>query len=512
MCVGSFSAKLDPSIPHLAWVARISTSTLAVAVRHGDRVEVRSNFAVEGAWCGAFSEGDFHSATHFFGSGIRLDEDGVWLVPASTLVDRLLLVFTEDQLIVSNSLSLLLAESGQDLDENHDYRRESFASLRGIRDYPREFLLADSSVRCEQLFYTPWLVTKEGIAAVDRPRAAHDFRHYDEYLRDLRAELRRVVDNLRSPDRLRPFDLYSTTSAGYDSSAATALASEHGLIATYTSRFSNTSLPTWVRREAAIDDGSPIADALGVKVRLLTPPALVGESELAFLSATVAEAETVFHSLALDLARSPTPSAVFTGYHGDKVWARDEKPRYDSPELLRGDTSGLNLTEVRLDAAFLNIPVPFFFAREVASIRTISQAQEMMPWSVGGDYDRPIPRRILELAGVARSAFGTRKRAVIQAQMLPHNSRLRASFGRYLRAKYGFGIGTARAISGLKRAQFLCLRIAEELFALFGARLSPDYSDHRVIGIDLRADLFRWAVRERTRLFRRMSVDERRDV
>ena len=36
----------------------------------------------------------------------------------------------------------------------------------------------------------------------------------------------------------------------------------------------------------------------------------------------------------------------------------------------------------------------------------------MTPWSVGGGYDRPIPRRIAESAGVDRQAFGQRKRAV----------------------------------------------------------------------------------------------------
>ena len=35
----------------------------------------------------------------------------------------------------------------------------------------------------------------------------------------------------------------------------------------------------------------------------------------------------------------------------------------------------------------------------------------MQPYSVGGDYDRPIPRRIVEEAGVGRHKFGMRKNA-----------------------------------------------------------------------------------------------------
>ena len=33
----------------------------------------------------------------------------------------------------------------------------------------------------------------------------------------------------------------------------------------------------------------------------------------------------------------------------------------------------------------------------------------MEPWSIGGDYDRPLARRILEEAGVPRSYFGSHK-------------------------------------------------------------------------------------------------------
>ncbi len=39
----------------------------------------------------------------------------------------------------------------------------------------------------------------------------------------------------------------------------------------------------------------------------------------------------------------------------------------------------------------------------------------MDPWRIGGDYDRPIPRRILEQQGVRRDKFGIRKLASISS-------------------------------------------------------------------------------------------------
>lgn len=38
----------------------------------------------------------------------------------------------------------------------------------------------------------------------------------------------------------------------------------------------------------------------------------------------------------------------------------------------------------------------------------------MRPWALGNDYDRPIPRRMLEEIGVSRTSFGRTKKAITQ--------------------------------------------------------------------------------------------------
>ena len=38
----------------------------------------------------------------------------------------------------------------------------------------------------------------------------------------------------------------------------------------------------------------------------------------------------------------------------------------------------------------------------------------MRPWALGNDYDRPIPRRMLEEIGVSRASFGRTKKAITQ--------------------------------------------------------------------------------------------------
>jgi hypothetical protein len=44
----------------------------------------------------------------------------------------------------------------------------------------------------------------------------------------------------------------------------------------------------------------------------------------------------------------------------------------------------------------------------------------MSPWDIGGDYTKPIARRIIESAGVPREAFGTEKKA---ASVVFHSAR-----------------------------------------------------------------------------------------
>src|SRR5207245_1892941 len=51
-------------------------------------------------------------------------------------------------------------------------------------------------------------------------------------------------------------------------------------------------------------------------------------------------------------------------------------------------------------------------ARRKPEIIAISRSAEMAPYRIGGSYDRPIARRLLEEAGVPRQLFGQKKRAM----------------------------------------------------------------------------------------------------
>ncbi|MGF9765005.1 hypothetical protein AAII07_59160 [Microvirga sp. 0TCS3.31] len=144
-----------------------------------------------------------------------------------------------------------------------------------------------------------------------------------------------------------------------------------------------------------------------------------------------------------------------TGFHGDKVWNRNGKP---NSVIKRGDISGSSLGEFRIAKDFVHLPLPFVGAQHHSDLSRISKSDEMCAFSVGGDYDRPIPRRIAEEAGVPRKLFGQTKKAVsvllfsnvslispktrrhIDGYQLPQNARRLADT-----ASYSLGMAAFRA-------------------------------------------------------------------
>jgi hypothetical protein len=100
---------------------------------------------------------------------------------------------------------------------------------------------------------------------------------------------------------------------------------------------------------------------------------------------------------------------LITGFHGDKLWNPWIAP---NAVFKRGDISGSSLGEFRLLRDFIHLPLPFAGAQRHGDLARIGRSAEMRSYSVGGPYDRPIPRRIAEQAGVPRAAFGQLKKAI----------------------------------------------------------------------------------------------------
>jgi hypothetical protein len=89
------------------------------------------------------------------------------------------------------------------------------------------------------------------------------------------------------------------------------------------------------------------------------------------------------------------------------------------------------MSELRLVVGFIQLPLPFMGARQKVDIVRITESPDMDPWRLKNEYDRPIPRRIAENAGVARHLFGQSKMAsavIFPPPSIPYGKALRREF------------------------------------------------------------------------------------
>jgi len=120
---------------------------------------------------------------------------------------------------------------------------------------------------------------------------------------------------------------------------------------------------------------------------------------------------TITDTNTLQMEGSLRGSLFVSGRHGERYWGLSGRCRIqDFREVDDCHLSGHGIGEYRLRAGFLHLPLCYAGARHGLAIYRITHLAEMAPWKLGrGKYDRPIPRRIAEEAGVPRNNFGHRK-------------------------------------------------------------------------------------------------------
>jgi len=429
---------LRKELPKLGWLASLDRASGNLLVYHGSSVEYHDGWIVEGVWDDDFIRGDFHRTGNFFGSGIRLDEGSIFFVPSKALVDRLVYCNWRDCLLVSNSLLILLSYTGARLDVHHDYARESFTILKGIHKYDKDITVQHPEIQhFHQAFYHNLTVNDAGDLSVEEHCRSVKISTYSDYLQLIENTLRELQKNYESSARTHPITPLSTVSSGYDSTAVTSLVSEFGVKLCFTSRKSNSILPECLHPKASIDDGSPIARRLGLEVEDLDQ-LQIEDDELYFLAASVAGPEMTFYKMARYISEHCQVALVFTGYHGDVLWHMKRKPAESGKDIIRGDTSGFNLSEVRLKFGFINAALPFLFAHSINDIVRISNSDEMKEWRLNNNYDRPIARRLVEEKGIPRNLFGFRKKGVTKYYNYPLNSELREEFFAFIKENFGY--------------------------------------------------------------------------
>jgi hypothetical protein len=413
--------------PKLAWVAVVEPGSETVSVRHGPCVECAPAWCAEGVWDGDFAAGDFDLSDVVVGTGIRARGDRVLFVSSSDTLNRLHHFVAADRIVVANSLAALLALADLALLPSFDYASAMESIKLGLDRYVREIPVAGGVV---PLTYFDNLVVENGrLRRQPKPERAPDFPEFAAYRDYLFATAKRIGENAAAPERRHAVTAVATVSSGYDSVAAAVLAREAGARVAVTIDKGRRT-PAQLFRVG--DSGEAAAAELGIPCRVY-PRARANYPHEDALWAGTGNAGDIN----LTVFEYPQPVCLlFTGFAGDVLWDRDAAPA-ESP-LRRKDTSGTRFCESRLELGVLNCSPVFWGCRKERQIAALSRRPEMRPWTLGTDYDRPIPRRLAEEAGVSRRSFGTQKRLSSFARRYgrPLSADLRRDFATFL-AGYG---------------------------------------------------------------------------
>lgn len=456
--------------PKLSWFAKVTDDT--VNVLHGCRVESSDEWIFEGTWAGEFAKGDFdREPPVIIGTGIRLREKTVSFVCSTGALDRLFYVDKKKELLVSNSLACLLSAANLRLDPAFPYSKTLLQYLKNHRYQPK-ILPTLEGAEIHFLTYEKLVFSKDSLE--EQAHAAEDaFASFDEYEDFLRSRMLAIRANLRDERRRFKIAPIATISKGYDSAASAAIAKPLGI------RHALTISRVGKRRHD--DSGEEIAAKLGIPVRsVIDRRSAYRDHDLVLAGLGLpGDLNMTLFDYSDDL------TLLLVGTAGDFVWQNAFKAAFDGSIhfLDRHDTTTCQLAEWRLHKGVFLANIPSIGASRIDCLKQINDSSAMDPWRIGGNYDRPIPRRILEQEGVGRYEFGRKKLGSVSSyQRFPLNNSeqqidLNGFFELHGKRMPGHLLGRFIDIVHYARVQLAHLAHKKKCFKFAQFIRLPDYSD-----------------------------------
>ena len=407
-----FSYQVMPELPPLAWVARVTPPL--IDVRCGASVRREESGFFEGTWAGRQELSSIAESTTVFGSGIVACDGSLLIVPPSHTHDGVYGVRVESGVTVSNSIVALLVAEQLVLDPAVPYPTIfcEAARLKVAREDVRSGRLVNSQIKIPTrsrpvlafYFENVRVGTDGSPSQVAKPRE-RAFTTYADYRQRLIDATRSLLENGQ------PYEPVVALSAGYDSTAVAVVASQLGCRQAVTLA----SGRSFADGGTTEDSGRAVAHLLGLECAVLDRLAYQDRADLVeadFLASGMSGEDVVFSAFEERLKRT----IFLTGFWTGDLWVKSKM--YPQP-YLPGDFAGCTMTEFRLKNDFIHVPLPCFAAFPAHDEHPFVKDDDMRPYSIGGDYDRVIPRRLAEEGGLPRGSFATTKRA---ATMLLHRS------------------------------------------------------------------------------------------
>lgn len=230
-----------------------------------------------------------------------------------------------------------------------------------------------------------------------------EFNDYISYKRILDTNISQLFNNSKHSKRSVKYDSLSLISRGYDSLATACLAAQAGckLAATFIDQKKSNPYK---------DSGKDLAIKLGMSCTEYDRWGYTDKVE-------AIDQDFALGTIAVNPATSMLSNILHqkllvSGAFGHIAW---EYPfTVIATNLIKPNVpriSAFSQLEYRLNLGYQIFAPSTIALRHNQNIASLSISEEMMPWSIGGDYDKPIPRRIAEESGIPRDAFGFKKMA-----------------------------------------------------------------------------------------------------
>ncbi|MEX2129195.1 MAG: hypothetical protein WD871_13265 [Xanthobacteraceae bacterium] len=392
------SLAASEELPPLGWTATVDRDSRHVRVVMGMAVESDSDGIVAGAWSSPFARGGMADAVTCCGSGLQTCADSLIVVCGNAGADVIFVHRVTDRLTIGNSLPLVLAAADDRPRVRYAfYSNDLFSIYFGPTNLRTALPMTNGAVSA---FFSQFEVSADLTMRERRWPLAPRFSNFAEYRSFLVQQTAAVFSNASDPSRKVRYQPIAAVSAGYDAPASAVIARDTGCTDAYTFRQS------MVSKGEPDDSGEAIARELGLSVAAFDTFAYRGRTDLpevTFASAGFGGGR-VHHAGHEEVFRK---RIVVGGGGGDRIWQREF--RLPGPHHLPMYLGGYSATKFFLELPALMLAVPAIGITSFEDIGRISRSSEMRPWSVGGWYDRPMARRLLEEAGVARGNFARGK-------------------------------------------------------------------------------------------------------
>lgn len=298
---------------------------------------------------------------------------------------------------------LLLAKCGGKLDPDYLFYECDFNTiLFGVHAYKKDLHILDRNsnpASVEVHYYRNIVVTDRGDLLVQVKPTVKPFSNFSEYYNRLLSAMDLMYENAKDEIRKKKYDIVTTISKGYDAPCCAAIAKKIGC---------DTAVTFKAEGKYKEDSGVEIAQQLGYR-NIIQKDAEEYRTRTDFVEAFyVASGELGAQISFCAFDAEFEGNLVLTGERGDSIWGKNainRNNKFAFDDML----SHLGSCERKLWVGYISVPMPLFGASSWDSIYRISNSKEMQNWQLGNEYDRPIPRRIVEEAGVKREDFGQSK-------------------------------------------------------------------------------------------------------